>query len=160
MRRARAIIWRTALVLGLGLSGGFLYLTAIPDPPESLSVEQRARYTELRKLIRRNLHFSAHFTWATNVDTIKEVRPHIDERDIPVLIALLEDKQRAIVYGAEGLLATLGDDAVPALRLAVKSPDVLVSLNAKSALTTIERCTDPKAHMRREICPAKKRGKR
>lgn len=139
------------------MSGAFLYLTAVPEPPESLSAEHRARYSDLRKLIGRNLHFSTHFTWATNADTIKSVRPQIDQRDIPVLIALLEDKQRAIVYGAEGLLATLGADAVPALRLAANSPDVMISLNAKSALNTIERCANPAERMRPEVCPVRKK---
>lgn len=133
-----------------------MYLTAIPDPPDYLGADQRARYAEIRGLIRRNLHFSAHFSWAANMDTIKEVRPHITVGDIPMLIALLEDEQRAIGYGAEGLLATLGEDAVPALRLAAKSEDVNVALNAKSALFTIERCRDSKTSMRPEICPRKK----
>lgn len=160
MRRARTIIWRSALIIGVGSVATFFYLTYLPSPPGSLTPDQRQRYVEVRDLIRRNLHFSAHFTWATNAETIVKVRPRIEERDIPVLIALLEDKQRAIAYGAEGLLATLGDDAVPALRLASASSDTRISLTAASALSTIERCRDPEASIRRDICPNEKAPKR
>lgn len=160
MRRARTIIWRSALIIGVGLVALFFYLTYLPSPPGNLTSAQRQRYAEVRDMIRRNLHFSAHFTWATNAETIVKVRPRIEERDIPVLIALLEDKQRAVAYGAEGLLATLGDDAVPALRLASASRDSRVSLTAKSALSTIERCRNQASGMRRDICPAEKPPKR
>lgn len=88
--------------------------------------------------IRRNLHFSAHFTWAVNVHTLDAVRPKVSEADIPALVSLLGDSRPAVRFAAGDLLSGFGEPGLAALREASRSSDATISLLAEDALRTLE----------------------
>ena len=138
--------WRSLLLLTALIAAGAFgvpYYLRTHVPPEAarhLTPQQQARYLELRERIRGNLHFSAHFTWAVNTLTVRDVRGYVGEGDIPVLIAMLRDERPAIAYGASALLGTLGEAARPALEAAAASPDIDISLRARDALQGIASC--------------------
>lgn len=96
------------------------------------------RYAKIRGLIKRNLHFSTHMTWAVDTRTIEAVRPHVTEEDIPVLVRMLGDKENVVGIGAQHMLATFGERAVPALEAAARSSNYDVRSKARDALTTID----------------------
>ena len=46
---------------------------------------KKSRYDEIACTARRNLHFSAHFTWSFNRSTVEAVMSEVSREDIPVL---------------------------------------------------------------------------
>jgi hypothetical protein len=96
------------------------------------------RYPEIRRLIKKNLHFSGHMTWSVNTHTIDAVRPHVTEQDIPVLVRMLGDSENVVGIGAQYLLASFGDRAVESLTVAAQSSDWRVKEKAREALAKIE----------------------
>lgn len=112
-----------------------------------------ARYGEILELIDDNLHFSRHFTRAVTGETIADLRDEVTPADIPVLIEMLADEDGRARVAASGLLATLGDAALPALEAAKESPDYRVSLAAGDALNLIAECRRNPAGMNPDACP-------
>jgi hypothetical protein len=113
-----------------------------------------ARYAAIRKRILANLHWSAHMVRAVDGRTIKSVRPFVTAADIPLLVRMLGDAEARAGFGATGLLACLGDAAVPALEEAARSREVAVSFNAASALAHLVDCRGPdREGFDPELCP-------
>jgi HEAT repeat protein len=52
---------------------------------------------------------------AADPDTVATARSEVTERDIPVLIDLLDDPRDQVRYGASGVLVRIGEPAVPPL---------------------------------------------
>lgn len=154
MPKRTKIFILSSITVAAVLAGAWYGFGLDPEPPASLSENQGRRYAEIHRLIRKNLHFSAHMTWSVNVNTIGEARKHVGVADIPVLVAMLGDERAAVGFGAGSLLATLGDPALPALRRAQKSRDYSVSSRASDALGTIKRCRDGKSRMSPKVCPS------
>ena len=97
-----------------------------------------SRYVAIRRLIKNNLHFSAHLTFAVNTKTVEAVRKEVTETDIPVLIELLGDEENVVGIGAQLVLESFGKKALPALTEAANSPDHERAWKAKEAIRTIE----------------------
>lgn len=116
--------------------------------------DQEARYDEIESLIKKNLHWTAHFVRAVDSRTIRDVRVHIVPADIPVLIRMLADSENKIRVAASGLLATQGERAVSALLEAVASDSSIVSEGASQALQRIEECKVQDGTFRNaDLCP-------
>lgn len=112
------------------------------------------RYGEIRAHIVDNLHFGRHFTWATNTETIRAVRPHLTEADVPVLSRLLRDERAAVAVAAAHLLELLGPKGEAALRRATEDADVGVRVYAQDALGHIAQCRNPAVrNLDRAVCP-------
>lgn len=92
------------------------------------------RYVEIRRLIEKNLHFSAHLTWAVNADTIAALRREVTEVDIPVLVRLLGDEKSVVATGAALVLESFGEPAVPALEETAKTAKGKAAFRAEQAL--------------------------
>ena len=120
-----------ALTLSLlSLAGLVLYLVW---PKYGLCLVS-SRYDEIACLARRNLHFSAHFSWSFNAVTFRAVMAEVGPADIPVLTAMLGDERRVLAALAGQVLAQLGETGLASLREAARSTDPDVSWTAKSAL--------------------------
>jgi len=78
--------------------------------------QRSERYCELRQLIKKNLHLSAHLVMAVDSETIEAVSKEVTEKDIPVLVELLSDEDAAIQFGAGGVLERFEEKALPALQ--------------------------------------------
>lgn len=104
-----------------------------------------ARRDEIACHIRRNLHFSAHFTWAMNRYTIEAVRPNITAADIPDLVALMGHERAAVRFAAGALIASFGAAAIAPLREAARSQDMRIRHTAEDALWTLENVKGIKA---------------
>ena len=96
------------------------------------------RQAEIACMIRRNLHFSAHFSWAFNRHTLDAVRAEIGEDDIPDLVGLMAHDRPAVRMAAGHLLISFGEPALGPLREAARSPDRIVRYVAEDALWTLE----------------------
>lgn len=142
--------------IGLGIAAaGIAAVALILAAPWWNTAHYSGRYGEIRALIVDNLHFSAHFTWATNTDTIKAVRPHVTAADQAVLVRMLGDERGAVGVAAASLLGLLGKGGEAALRKAAEGPDVGVAIHAKSELIHLEACRNPAIrNLDREMCPA------
>jgi len=114
------------------------------------------RYAQIRRMINENRHLSAHMVRAVDARTIKQVRPHISDNDIPVLAQMMGDKDYGVASAASALLATRGAKAVPVLLEAKRSRNAALSMQAEDALRRIDECSD--AELRRQLdpvfCPA------
>lgn len=75
---------------------------------------KNSRYDEIVCAARRNLHFSAHFTWSFNRYTVEAVMAEVDRDDIPVLAEMLGDERAVLRTLAGNILIELGDDGLPA----------------------------------------------
>ena len=141
--------------IGLGIAAaGIVAVALILAVPWWKTAHYSGRYGEIRVLIVDNLHFSAHFTWATNADTIKAVRPHVTAADQAVLVRMLGDERGAVAVAAASLLGLLGKQGEAALRKAAEGPDVRIAINAKSELIHLEACRNPAIqNLDRELCP-------
>jgi hypothetical protein len=95
---------------------------------------KKSRYDEIACTARRNLHFSAHFTWSFNRSTVEAVMAEIDRDDIPVLLKMLGDERGFLRTLAGSILTELGEDGLASLKLAAESPDHVIRDTAKSAL--------------------------
>ncbi len=97
-----------------------------------------SRYDEIVCVARRNLHFSAHFTWSFNRYTVEAVMAEIDRDDIPVLAEMLGDERGVLRSLAGSILAKLGDHGLASLKRAAESPDPIIRRTAVSALMDYE----------------------
>jgi hypothetical protein len=97
-----------------------------------------SRYDEIACVARRNLHFSAHFTWSFNRSTVEAVMAEIDRDDIPVLAEMLGDDRSVLRTLAGNILTELGEDGLASLKRAAESPDQVIRYTAKSALMDYE----------------------
>lgn len=109
VKRARvgcgALLAATWLTLGSGIAAG-------------------GRYEELKRVIDRNTGF-AHMTRGMNMYTLVALRSCVTERDVPVLTAMLADRDHVTQLSAANVLADLGEDGHRALRRALAAaPDV------------------------------------
>jgi hypothetical protein len=92
------------------------------------------RYDEIVCVARRNLHFSAHFTWSFNTETVAAVQAELRPGDVPVLAAMLGD-ERAVLRGLAGyLLSKSGEEGLARLEHAAQSDDPVVRHSARTAL--------------------------
>lgn len=101
-----------------------------------------SRYDEIVCVARRNLHFSAHFTWSFNRYTVAAVMAEVDRDDIPVLAEMLGDERGVLRSLAGNILAELGDHGLASLKQAAESPDPVIRRTAKSALMDYEIIRD------------------
>ena len=97
-----------------------------------------SRYDEIACTARRNLHFSAHFTWSFNRYTVEAVMAEVSRDDIPVLSKMLGDERGFLRTLAGNILTELGEDGLAALKRAVEAPDPIVRRTAESALMDYE----------------------
>ena len=98
------------------------------------------RYKEIAQLIRHNRHLSGHLVLAVDARTIKAVRTQVSEKDIPVLVQMMGDKDYGVASAASGLLVTLGKQATPALTEATRSKNSSIAGQARGALRLLEDC--------------------
>ena len=97
-----------------------------------------SRYDEIACTARRNLHFSAHFTWSFNRDTVEAVLAEVDRGDIPVLEVMLGDGRGVLRTLAGNILTGMGEAGLASLKRAAESPDDTIRATAKSALMDYE----------------------
>jgi hypothetical protein len=121
--------------------------------------DDRARYSDIRKLIRANRHMSAHMVMAVDARTIKAVRGRVSAKDIPVLVRMMGDKNYGVASAASGLLVTLGKAAKPALESAASGKNSAAAEHARSALGVLQDCYDAalRASMSPDVCPGDNR---
>ncbi len=101
-----------------------------------------SRYDEIVCVARRNLHFSAHFSWSFNRYTVEAVMTEVDRDDIPVLAEMLGDERGVLRSLAGNILTELGEDGWASLKRAAESTDDIVRRTAKSALMDYEIIRD------------------
>ena len=99
---------------------------------------QHQRYVEIRKLIKHNLHLSGHLVFAVDTRTVAAVRKQVTQSDIPVLIALLSDKENVVGIGAQHVLETFGTAALPGLEKVAIAADFNASIKAREAIAAIK----------------------
>ena len=73
-----------------------------------------SRYGQLRCVVNRHTGF-AHMTRGMNTNTIDALRRVVRDRDIPVLIAMLDDRDHVTQMTAAQVLARMGDPGLRAL---------------------------------------------
>jgi hypothetical protein len=96
------------------------------------------RQSQLRSLIKQNLHFNLHcFCVAVTNETVPEIMKEISDKDIPVLVELLGDKDIGVYVGAQAVLEKYGDAAVPALTEAAKTGASEMRFRAGYAISMI-----------------------
>jgi hypothetical protein len=96
------------------------------------------RYDEIACVARRNLHFSAHFTWSFNRYTVDAVMAEVSREDIPVLVKMLGDERPVLRTLAGNILTNLGEDGLASLKRAAESQDRIIRRTAESALMDYE----------------------
>jgi hypothetical protein len=101
-----------------------------------------SRYDEIVCVARRNLHFSAHFSWSFNRYTLKAVMAEVSPDDIPVLVEMLGDERGVLRSLAGNILTQLGEDGLASLKRAAESSDHIIRYAAKSALMDYEIIRD------------------
>lgn len=121
------------LLLPILLLGGAA--ACAPSPPASIRPH---RHGEIRRLIRGNLHVTAHAFRAVDARTVAAVRAGVAVEDIPVLLELLADRDEAVGIAAQYVLETFGEDALPGLRTLAASRDAHASMKAQEAVRKIE----------------------
>ncbi len=99
---------------------------------------KNSRYDEIACVARRNLHFSAHFSWSFNIYTLKAVMAEVGPDDIPVLVEMLGDERGVLRSLAGNILTQLGEDGLASLKRAAESPDHIIRYAAKSAVMDYE----------------------
>ncbi len=116
--------------------------------------DDAARYAEIRHLIKANRHISGHLVLAVDTRTIKAVRNKISEKDLPILIQMMGDKDYGVASAASGLAVTLGEPARPALTEAAKGYSAIAS-QARDALTLLDQCVADEARgvLHPDACP-------
>ena len=131
MKRIRRVV---GMVLILSVAGLVLYEVW----PRYGICLKTSRYDEIACVARRNLHFSAHFTWSFNRSTVEAVMAEVDRDDIPVLAEMLGDERGFLRTLAGSILTELGEDGMASLRRAAESPDHVFRDTAKSTLMDYE----------------------
>ena len=101
-----------------------------------------SRYDEIACVARRNLHFSAHFSWSFNRYTVEAVMVEVSRDDIPVLMEMLGDERGVLRSLAGNILTQLGEDGLAGLKRAAESPDRIIRRTAESALMDYEIIRD------------------
>ncbi len=101
-----------------------------------------SRYDEIVCVARRNLHFSAHFSWSFNRYTVEAVMAEVSPADIPVLAEMLGDERGVLRSLAGNILTQSGEDGLASLKRAAESPDHIIRYTAKSALMDYEIIRD------------------
>ncbi len=99
---------------------------------------KNSRYDEIVCVARRNLHFSAHFSWSFNLYTVEAVMAEVGPDDIPVLAGMLGDERGVLRSLAGNILTKLGEDGLASLKRAAESPDPTIRRTAESALMDYE----------------------
>ncbi len=135
MKRVGSIL---GLLLILSVAGLVLYQVW---PKYGLCLKS-SRYDEIVCVARRNLHFSAHFTWSFNRNTVEAVMAEVDRDDIPVLAEMLGDERGVLRTLAGNILTGLGEDGLASLKRAAESPDPIIRRTAVSALMDYEIIRD------------------
>ncbi len=97
-----------------------------------------SRYDEIVCVARRNLHFSAHFSWSFNRYTVEAVMAEVSRDDIPVLAEMLGDERSVLRTLAGSILTELGEDGLASLKRAAESQDQIIRRTAESALMDYE----------------------
>ena len=118
------------------------------------SAAEHSRYIDIATLIHRNLHLGPHFTMAVDAGTIKSLRAMTSDRDVPILIAMLSDRDPIAASAAQDLLVVFGMKAVEAL-LTIRRTDPYAASGAASALHSIGDCYSVALWDRRnpDLCP-------
>jgi hypothetical protein len=121
-----------------------------------------ARYQEIERLIKHNRHLSGHLVLAVDARTIKAVRTKVNEKDIPVLVQMMGDKDYGVASAASDLLVTLGKQAMPALREAMRTQNSSIVNQAQGALRLLEDCYNEELRdvMNPDVCPTDRPGGR
>lgn len=105
---------------------------------------QANRESQVRNVIKQNLHFDLHCRCeAVTNATVPGILKEISEKDIPVLISLLGDKDIGVYVGAKAVLEKFSDAAIPALTVTAKAGDP--ELRGRAA-ETIDMIKFNKAH--------------
>ncbi len=119
--------------------------------------DDAARYAEIRRLIRANRHMSGHLVLAVDTRTIKAVRKKISDKDLPILIQMMGDKDYGVASAASGLAVTLGEPARPALVEAAKGYST-IAMQARDALTLLDQCAADASRgvVNADVCPVQK----
>ena len=99
---------------------------------------KNSRYDEIACVARRNLHFSAHFSWSFNLYTVEAVLAEVERDDIPVLAEMLGDERGVLRSLAGNILTKLGEDGLASLKRAAESPNRIIQRTAESALMDYE----------------------
>lgn len=135
MKRRVAIAIFGLILLSLGGA-----IATLVWPKYGLCIGQ-SRQDEIACMIRRNLHFSAHFTWAFNRHTLEAVREQITDADVASLAGLLGHDRPAVRMAAGYLLASIGEPGRVALQEAARSPDWIVRYVAEDVLWTLDNAS-------------------
>ncbi len=131
MKRAGLIV---ATLLVLSMVGLILHQVW----PKYGICRETSRYDEIVCVARRNLHFSAHFTWSFNSYTVEAVMAEVGRDDIEVLAAMLGDERSMLRSLAGNILSQIGEDGLARLKRAAASADPVIRHTAKIALMDYE----------------------
>ena len=131
MKRVGSIV---GLLLILSVAGLVLYGVW----PKYGICLKTSRYDEIVCVARRNLHFSAHFTWSFNRYTVEAVMAQVNRDDLPVLAEMLGDERSVLRSLAGNILTQMGEDGLGSLKRAAESPDHIIRRTAESALMDYE----------------------
>ncbi len=130
----RLLVAAAPLVAGL-----LLPLVTVPAFPAVAA--ETARAAELKRVIDRNTGF-AHMTRGMNMYTLIALRSCVSERDVPVLVGLLTDRDHVTQLAAANVLADLGEPGKRGLHQALaQGPDVRTRLVIEEALQDAESPT-------------------
>jgi hypothetical protein len=133
---------RVGLILGVLLILSVAGLVLYGVWPKYGICLKTSRYDEIVCVARRNLHFSAHFSWSFNRYTVEAVMAEVSRDDIPVLAEMLGDERGVLRSLAGNILTELGEDGLASLKRAAESPDNVIRYTAKSALMDYEIIRD------------------
>ena len=133
---------RTGLIVGVLLILSVAGLVVYGVWPKYGICLKTSRYDEIVCVARRNLHFSAHFSWSFNRYTVEAVMAEVSRDDIPVLAEMLGDERGVLRSLAGNILTELGEDGLASLKRAAESPDHIIRYTAESALMDYEIIRD------------------
>ena len=133
---------RIGLIVGVVLILSVAGLVVYQVWPKYGICLKTSRYDEIVCVARRNLHFSAHFSWSFNRYTVEAVMAEVSRDDIPVLAEMLGDERGVLRSLAGNILTELGADGLASLKRAAESPDHVIRYTAKSALMDYEIIRD------------------
>jgi hypothetical protein len=115
----------------------FSLFTVVGISPANAQTPEQYRYAQIRKIIKQNLHLSAHMVKAVDTRTIEAVKKKVTDADIPILVKMLNDKEHVVMIGAQHVLAAFNEKAIiPLTQLTETEPSYSVS-PAKDALNEI-----------------------
>jgi hypothetical protein len=129
---------RIGLIVGMLLILSVAGLVLYQIWPKYGLCRETSRYGEIACLARRNLHFSAHFTWSFNRITVDAVMAEVSQDDIPVLAKMLGDERTVLRALAGNILSGLGEGGLASLKQAAQSEDHIIRHTAKIALMDYE----------------------